>query len=199
MSSVAEVVHAVEAGALVVLPTDTVYGLACRPDRRETVRALSELKGRSPDQPIALVAASVDALLEVVPELDARLLEALFPGALTLVLPNPERRFPWLAGMRPDTIGARVPAVAGAAAETLRRLGVVAATSANLHAGPDPRRLADVPPEILAVAEATLDAGELPGRPSTVVDLTTPEPLVLREGAMPRAEALARVARVAAE
>jgi len=199
MSSVEEVVHAVEAGALVVLPTDTVYGLACRPDRQESVQTLSELKGRSPDQPIALVAASVDALLQVVPELDARLLDALFPGPLTLVLPNPERRLPWLTGARPDTIGVRVPAVAGPAAEALQRAGAVAATSANLHGGPDPRRLADVPPEILALAEAALDAGELPGTPSTVVDLTTPEPLVLREGAMPRAEALARVARVCAE
>jgi L-threonylcarbamoyladenylate synthase len=199
MSSIEEVVRAVEAGALVVLPTDTVYGLACRPDRDESVQALSELKGRSPDQPIALVAASVDALLQVVPELDARILDTVFPGPLTLVLPNPERRFPSLTGARPDTIGARVPAVAGGAAETLRRLGVVAATSANLHGGPDPRRLADVPPEILERVAATLDGGELPGTPSTVLDLTGPEPRVLREGAVPAAEALALIARASAE
>jgi L-threonylcarbamoyladenylate synthase len=197
MSSIEDVVLALEAGALVVLPTDTVYGLACRPDRQESVLALSELKGRSPDQPIALVAASVDALLQVAPELDGRLLDAAFPGPLTLVLPNPERRFPWLTGARPDTIGVRVPAVAGLAADALQR--AVAATSANLHGGPDPRRLADVPAEILAVAEAALDAGELPGKPSTVVDLTTPEPLVLREGAMPRVDALALIARASAE
>ena len=199
MSSIEEVVRAVEAGALVVLPTDTVYGLACRLDRHESVQALSELKGRSPDQPIALVAASVDALLQVVPELDARLLDAVLPGPLTLVLPNPERRFPWLNGARPDTIGVRVPSVGGPAAEALQRVGVVAATSANLHGSPDPPRLGDVPPEILAAAEAALDAGELPGQPSTVVDVTTAEPLVLREGAMPRTEVLARIARVSAE
>jgi L-threonylcarbamoyladenylate synthase len=195
VSSVEDVVRAVEAGALVVIPTDTVYGLACRPDRRESAQALSELKRRAPGQPIAVVAASVDALLEVVPELEGRVLDAVLPGPLTLVVPNPEHRLPWLTGERPDTIGVRVPAVAGPAADLLRRVGVVAATSANLHDGADPRRLTDVPTEFLARVAGALDGGDLPGKPSTVVDLTGPEPLVLREGAMPGPEALARIAR----
>jgi L-threonylcarbamoyladenylate synthase len=76
---------------------------------------------------------------------------------------------------------------------------VVAATSANLHGGPDPRRLSDVPAEILAGVAAALDGGELPGTPSTVLDLTGREPRVLREGAVPAAEALARVANRLAE
>ena len=71
MSSVDQTVAAIESGELVVIPTDTVYGLACRPDREEAVRALSALKGRSADQPIALVAASVDALLELDPRASA--------------------------------------------------------------------------------------------------------------------------------
>ena len=75
------------------------------------------------------------------------------------------------------------------------RSGAVAATSANLHAGPDPRRLDDVPDEILSAVAAVVDGGELPGTPSTVIDLTGAEPVVLREGAVPAAEALARVAR----
>jgi len=69
----------------------------------------------------------------------------------------------------------------------------VAATSSNLHGGADPRRVADVPRELLDAAGAVLDGGELPGTPSTVVDLTGPEPHVLREGAIPAAEALAHV------
>lgn len=185
-----------------VIPTDTVYGLACTPYREEPVRALSELKGRSPGQPVALVAASVDWLFECVPELRGRAAvaaRALLPGPLTLVLPNPARRFPWLAGGNPETIGVRVPGVRGVAHEMLESVGVVAATSANLHGGSDPRRLEDVPAEILAAAGATLDGGDLPGLPSTVVDLSGAAPRVLREGAVSAADALERVEAALAE
>ena len=196
MSSVDDVVRAVDAGELVVIPTDTVYGLACRPDREEAVGWLSALKRRSPEQPIALVASRADDLLELIPELPAH---RLFAGPFTLVVPNPAHRLPWVAGARPETIGVRIPELAGPGAEMLARVGVVAATSANLHGGPDPRRLSDVPPAILDGVAAALDAGELPGTPSTVLDLTGPQPRVLREGAVSAAEALARVAELPAE
>ncbi len=191
MTTVAETLAAMRAGEVVVIPTDTVYGLACRPDRAEAVRLLSTLKRRSATQPVALVAASVDALRELIPELPAR---GLVVGPLTLVVPNPERRLPWLTGARPDTIGVRIPVVTGPAAGVLSGIGVVAATSANLHGEEDPRRLSDVSSEILEGVAVALDGGELPGTPSTVLDLTGPEPRVLREGAVPAAEALARVA-----
>jgi L-threonylcarbamoyladenylate synthase len=191
MGSTEDVVMAIEDGGLVVIPTDTVYGLACRPDSEEAVRELSTLKGRSPGQPIALVAAGVEALVLLVPELPAT---RVLAGPFTVVLPNPARRLPWLSGARPDTIGVRVPDLVGSAADVLEQVGVVAATSANFHGGRDPRRLADVPEEVLDAVAATLDGGELPGAPSTVVDLTGPEPRVLREGAVSAAEALARVA-----
>jgi L-threonylcarbamoyladenylate synthase len=191
-----EVVAAIREGRLAVIPTDTVYGLACDPSRAEAVRALSRLKRRPPGQPVALVAASVDRLLELVPELSGQsetVARGLLPGPYTLVLPNPAHRIAWLTGDRQDAIGVRVPVVEGAAAELLEQLGVVAATSANLHGRSDPRRLEEVPPEILHVVAATLDGGVLPGTPSTVLDLTGGEPRVLREGAVPAAEALARV------
>ena len=191
MSSVDRTVAAIESGEVVVIPVDTVYGLACRPDREEAVRALSVLKGRSADQPIALVAAGVDALIELIPELPPSRLRR---GPLTLVLANPARRFPWLSGARPDTIGVRIPELSGVAAEFLGRVGVVAATSANLHGDPDPRRLDEVPAEIIGRVAAALDGGELPGTPSTVIDLTGLKPRVLREGAVPAVEALARIA-----
>ena len=70
----------------------------------------------------------------------------------------------------------------------------MAATSANLHGGPDPCRLEDVPEEIAVAVAGVFDVGELPGTASTVLDLTGPEPVVLREGAVP-AEALARAAK----
>lgn len=200
-TQVEEAVAAIRAGDLAVIPTDTVYGLACTPYREEPVRRLSELKGRAANQPLALVAVSVDWLLECVPELRGRaavLARALLPGPVTLVLLNPDRRFRWLTGNRPDTIGVRVPEVAGAGREILEQVGAVAATSANLHGTSDPARLEDVPPEIRSRA-AVVDAGELPGTPSTVLDLTGDDPRIIREGALPAAEALARVTAALAE
>jgi L-threonylcarbamoyladenylate synthase len=180
------------------VPTDTVYGLASAPEE-EPVRRLYRAKGRAEPQPTALVAAAVDVLLELVPELrggaeaQAR---ALLPGAYTLILPNPARRFPWLTGARPETIGVRVPAAEGEARALLDGARALVATSANLPGGPDPRRLGDVPHELRAAAAALVDAGELPGTPSTVLDLTGPEPRVLREGAVSAAEALRAVSNV---
>jgi L-threonylcarbamoyladenylate synthase len=190
MSTVEEVARAVAAGEPVLIPTDTVYGLACRPDDEEAVRTLSSLKQRSPEQPIALVGASVEALRALVPELPDRILS----GPYTFVVPKAADRLPWLSGARPETIGVRVPDVAGAAAELLERVGAVAATSANLHGEPDARRITDVPAAILGAVAAVLDVGDLPGTPSTVIDLTGAEPRILREGAVPSAEALRQVA-----
>lgn len=197
MSEVEAAVAAIRQGRLAVIPTDTVYGLACRPEDESAVRALSRLKGRSRGQPIAVVAAGVDELLELVPELRAheRLLHGLLPGPYTLVLANPAGRLTWLSGAARDTIGVRVPSLAGVARQLLEQVRVVAATSANLHGGPDPRRLEDVPAEIRDACVA-VDAGVLPGTPSTVLELTGPEPRVLREGAVPAPEALARAAAV---
>jgi L-threonylcarbamoyladenylate synthase len=193
VSEVDIAVAAIRGGGLAVIPTDTVYGLACSPYDVAPARALSALKGRSSEQPIALVAASVDVLLELVPELRGRsavAARALLPGPLTLVLPNPARRFGWLTGEAKETIGVRVPALAGVGRGVLDELGAVAATSANLHGGADPRTLDDVPGEIRGAC-VTVDGGTLPGRPSTVLDLTGAAPRVVREGAASSDEALA--------
>lgn len=190
---VEEVVAAIGEGRPVVLPTDTVYGLCSSPLAPES---LSRLKNRTPDQPIALLASHVEILLELVPELPEDVLQRLLPGPLTLILPNPDQRFPLLAGSRPDTIGVRVPELRGASQRIVTRVGAVAATSANFHGGPDPRRLGEVPEEIRAEA-LLVDGGELPGTPSTVVDLTGSEPAILREGAVPAVDVLDRLARLA--
>jgi L-threonylcarbamoyladenylate synthase len=122
--------------------------------------------------------------------------EALLPGPYTLVLPNPGRRFPWLTGATPDAIGVRFPALEGAAGELLDGVGAYVATSANLPGGRDPRTIAEVPSELRRAVEAVVDGGELPGTPSTVLDLTAAEPRVVREGAIPAEEALRAVASV---
>ncbi|MBA2569040.1 MAG: Sua5/YciO/YrdC/YwlC family protein [Actinobacteria bacterium] len=118
---------------------------------------------------------------------------ALLPGPFTLVLPNQARRYRWLTGERPETIGVRVPELSGPGRAVLDAVGAVAATSANLSGEPDPRTLDEVPNEIREACGALVDGGELPGTPSTVIDLTGAEPVVVREGAVPAEEALARL------
>jgi L-threonylcarbamoyladenylate synthase len=188
-------IAALREGRPVLLPTDTVYGLAANPEREDWAEAALELKGRDRLKPTALLAASVEALLERVPELrpSEPALRALLPGPYTLVLPNPARRYPWLAAARPEAIGVRVPELPGPAGRVVAAVGAVLATSANEPGEPDPATLADVPVRIRAACSAAVDVGRLRGTPSTVLDLTGAEPLVLREGAAPSSDALARV------
>jgi L-threonylcarbamoyladenylate synthase len=160
-----DAVAALRAGRAVILPTDTVYGLCALPEHEAV---LHELKGRDRSKPVALLAADVDALAAAVPEVDRSVLDQYLPGPYTLVV---------------GAVGVRVPELPPSAAEVVRSVGVVAATSANLSGGPDPRRIEDIPEEIRAASGAIVDAGELPGVPSTVIDVTSGEPRVLRQGA----------------
>ena len=190
---------ALRAGTPILLPTDTVYGLCATPYREVPVRRLSRLKGRDEVRPLALLAVDVDFLLECVPELRGRsaaIARALLPGPYTLVLPNPARRFRWLTGSRPDTIGVRVAELPTEAGRVLERAGALTATSANRTGEAEPRTLADVPEEIGRACAVQLDGGELPGVPSTVLDLTGAVARVLREGAGSSAEALGRLEQV---
>lgn len=201
MGSVEDAVAAIRAGQPVILPTDTVYGLCASPYREAPAARVYQLKGRPETVPSALVCADVDTLLECVPELRGRagvIARALLPGPYTLIFPNPARRYRWLNGLARDTIGVRVPAVAGPAREVLEEVAAVMATSANRHRGIDPKRLEDVPADIRAACGAEIDGGELPGVPSTVVDLTGPEPRIVREGAAPAADVFARLSVIAA-
>ena len=160
-----DAVAALRAGQAVILPTDTVYGLCALPEHEDV---LYELKGRDRSKPVALIAADVDGLIAAVPSLDRAVLERYLPGAYTLVF---------------ESAGVRVPNLPPEAAEVVREVGVVAATSANLSGGSAPRRVEDIPEEIRAAVGAIVDAGELPGTPSTVIDLRGAEPVVLRKGA----------------
>jgi L-threonylcarbamoyladenylate synthase len=170
MSDAVAFERAVAAGGVVVFPADTVYGLACAPDRRDAVERLYALKGRRPEKPAAVMFFSLDRALALLPELGPRTLAALrglLPGGVTLLLPNPQRCFPLACGPDPDTLGLRVPdlpALAGVRVPVLQ-------SSANAAGGADARRLADVPAAIRAGADLVLDGGELPGTSSTVVDL----------------------------
>jgi L-threonylcarbamoyladenylate synthase len=168
-SSAAAFERIVRAGGVVLFPADTVYGLACDPGSAAAVDRLYSLKGRPPVKPSAVMFFSLEPALDAVvlgPSTRSAL-ERLLPGGVTLLLPNPDHRFPLACGPDPDTLGLRVPDVpllAGVAIPVLQ-------SSANLSGGADPRRLSDVPEPIRAGSDLVLDGGELPGAPSTVVDL----------------------------
>lgn len=183
MTAVVDAIAALRTRRPVILPTDTVYGLCAWPFRPEPVERIYRLKGRDSSKPAALLAADLAALAEALPELDVGLAAAYLPGPYTLVVPNPAHRFLWLTGTNPDAIGVRVPDLPSDSARVVQAVGVVCATSANAAGGPNPRRVEDIPDEIRVACGAVVDAGELPGIPSTVVDLTGDEPRVLREGA----------------
>jgi L-threonylcarbamoyladenylate synthase len=158
------------AGGVAVFPADTVYGLACDPAERVAVARLYRLKRRTPAKASAVMFFSLDRALAAIPELGPRTREGLarlLPGGLTALLPNPLRRFELACGEDPETLGLRVPVTTALAG--VRR--PVLQSSANLAGGPDPRRLQDVPQSIRCSADLVLDGGELPGKPSTVVDL----------------------------
>jgi tRNA threonylcarbamoyl adenosine modification protein (Sua5/YciO/YrdC/YwlC family) len=177
-------------GGLAVFPADTVYGIACSPEDAFAVERLYLLKRRPKSQPSAVMFFSVDAALEALPSLGERTqaaIEALLPGGLTLLLPNPSGRFPLACGDDASTLGLRVPLV-----PLLAEVSVpVLQSSANLAGEPDARRLEDVPELFKAAVELVLDGGELPGTPSTVVDLRRYEETgmwsVARDGAVPEA------------
>jgi L-threonylcarbamoyladenylate synthase len=170
--------HALECcladGGVAVFPADTVYGLACDPESPAGVARLYELKGRPADKPAAVLFFALEPALGALPDLGPRTraaVQALLPGGLTLLLPNPARRFALACGPDPDTLGLRVPTLTPA----LQPLGAVTVpllqSSANLAGGPDARTLDAVPEQIRVGADRVLDGGELPGTPSTVVDL----------------------------
>jgi L-threonylcarbamoyladenylate synthase len=180
-------------GGVALFPADTVYGLASEPDLREGVERLYGLKGRPPRRPAAVMFFRLEPALAGLPELGARTraaIERLLPGALTLLLPNPARRYPLACGPTPEVLGLRVPGLSGPLAPLARVSRPVLQSSANRSGGADARRVADVDERIRAGVDLILDGGELPGTPSTVVDLTTYEEgagfEIVREGAVPR-------------
>jgi tRNA threonylcarbamoyl adenosine modification protein (Sua5/YciO/YrdC/YwlC family) len=158
------------AGGLVLFPADTVYGLACDPDDRFAVERLYLLKRRSLDKPSAVMFFNVEDAFAAIPELGERTRAAMtrvMPGPVSVLVPNPSGRFPLACGGDRSTLGIRVPVVPRLS--SVRR--PVLQSSANRAGGPDPRRLDEVPALLRAAVELVIDGGELPGTPSTVIDL----------------------------
>ena len=177
-------------GGVAVFPADGLYGLACDPLRAEAIARIHAIKGRDDGKPSAVMYFSPLAMRELLAGLGERsraAVAALLPGPLTLVLANPEHRYPLACRADPDRLGIRLIAgpLAGASCPIFQ-------TSANRSGEPAPSRFADLDPDVLAGADLAIDGGDLTGLPSTVVDLTAIEDgggwRVLREGAVPAAE-----------
>jgi L-threonylcarbamoyladenylate synthase len=157
-------------GGIAVFPADTVYGLACDPSNRIAVERLYDFKRRPLSKPSAVMFFSLEVAIEALPELGDRTRDAmrrLLPGGVSLLLPNPAERFPLACGEDLSVLGLRVvsvPELAGVRWPVLQ-------SSANLAGGPDPRRLSDVPEFLRRRADMVIDGGDLPGTPSTVIDM----------------------------
>lgn len=188
-------------GGVAVFPSDTVYGLACDPQEKEAVRRLYALKKRDIEKPSAVMFFDLDLAFAAVPELGARTRDALtrlLPGPIGALVPNPEHRFGLACGDDPSTLGLRVPDLPAAAFALHGVRWPVLQSSANFAGGADPRTLEEVPEGIRAGVDLVLDAGALPGTPSTMVDLRGYEAdgtfTVVREGAVAAAEIARRLA-----
>jgi len=179
---------ALDAGGVVAIPTDTVYGLAGRLDRPEALAAIFELKGRPPDLALPVLIAAPGQLPLVVgvwPETAERLSTRFWPGPLTLVVPA-QPHVGRLLGGDGTTVGVRLPDHHSVQA-LCRRVGPLAATSANRHGAPPATTVDDVIAGFAGIAPAlalVVDGGVCDGPPSTVVDCTTVPPACRREGAL---------------
>ncbi len=182
-------------GGVALFPADGLYGLACDPTRADAIERIHTVKGRDDGKPSAVMYFSPLAMREIVAALGPRTREALgalLPGPVTLVVANPERRYPLACREDPERLGLRLieGPLTGAACAIFQ-------TSANLAGDPPPASFAEVDPAIASAVDLAIDGGELTGLPSTVVDVTAieagGEPEILREGALSRGEVLRRL------
>lgn len=192
-------VEALAAGELVILPTDTVYGLAARADDADAIARLFRAKSRPPDRPLPILLDSIDALQRVAASIDplARALaEAFWPGPLTIVVPRGEVVPGWVTCGR-DTVGVRMPADEVALAVLSRAPFLVAVTSANPSDHPTPGSAQQCAAFLAESPLVVLESGLRTGRASTVVEVRDGIIHVLRRG--PIAEADLRRVQVARE
>jgi L-threonylcarbamoyladenylate synthase len=187
-------------GGVVVFPADGLYGLACDPLNAGAIERIQQVKVRGERKPSAVLYFSPLAMRELVPSLGPRTREAvaaLLPGPVTLVVANPEHRYPLACRDDPSRLGVRLidGPLAGAMCPIFQ-------TSANISGEPAPARLGDVPAPLIEAADLAIDGGELAGSPSTVVDLSEIDSggdwTVLRQGGMGAVEVEERMSRTRA-
>jgi L-threonylcarbamoyladenylate synthase len=178
----------VGAGGVAIFPADTLYGLACDPLNASAIERIHEIKGRDEGKPSAVMYFSPLAMRELVSGLGPRTRDAvgsLLPGPVTLVIANPERRYPLASRDDPERLGVRLieGPLSGAMTPIFQ-------TSANRSGEPPATRFSELEEHVLDAVDLAIDAGELIGEPSTVVDVTGIDRggswSILREGAVTR-------------
>ncbi len=182
-----EAAKLVKAGELIIYPTDTVYGLGCDPLNETAVRHVFEVKGRGADKPLPVLASDIEQATRVAElnELALRLAKAFWPGPLTLVVPK-KPLLPDVVVCGSPSVGIRVPGHEFALDLIRACGGLLIGTSANKSGHPPPRTAQEATRELGGAVGLVIDGGPAPlGIPSTVLDLTGPEPKVLRIGALP--------------
>jgi L-threonylcarbamoyladenylate synthase len=188
----------ISTGGVAVFPADGLHGLACDPLDGAAIERIHDIKGRDEGKSSAVMYFSPLAMRELVESLGERTRRAagkLLPGPVTLVVANPEHRYPLACREDPERLGVRLieGPLAGAMCPLFQ-------TSANVSGEPAPSSFAEVPGEVIAAADLAIDGGELTGKPSTVVDLTSfdedGEWTVLREGGLSRGDLAARLTAV---
>ena len=186
----------ISGGGVAVFPSDGLYGLACDPLDAGAIAKIHRLKGRDDGKPSAVMYFSPLAMRELVSGLGPRTkaaVSALLPGPATLVVANPQRRYPLACRQDPERLGIRL--IAGPLGGTMCP---VFQTSANLSGRPAPGSFDAVPEEIVSGADLAIDGGSLTGVPSTVVDLShfeqTGEWEILRAGGLSKGDLIAKLA-----
>jgi tRNA threonylcarbamoyl adenosine modification protein (Sua5/YciO/YrdC/YwlC family) len=186
MAGLAAAAAAVRSGRLVVLPTDTLYGIGADAFSGDAVRALLAAKGRGPDMPVPVLVGSwttIDGLVTAVPAPARALVEAFWPGGLSLVLPHAPS-LTWDLGVTRGTVMLRMP-LHPVALELLREVGPMAVSSANVSGRPPATTVAEAVEQLGDSVAVYLDGGPCRvGVASTIVDLTGAEPRILRTGAV---------------
>jgi L-threonylcarbamoyladenylate synthase len=173
-------------GGVAVFPADGLYGLACDPLDANAISKIHRLKGRDDGKPSAVMYFSPLAIRELLGGLGPRtkaVASALLPGPVTLVVNNPQRRYPLACREDHERLGIRL--IGGPLAGTMCP---VFQTSANLSGEPAPARFEEVPQSIRDGVDLAIDGGELPGLPSTVIDVAAIDEdgswRILRDGAL---------------
>jgi L-threonylcarbamoyladenylate synthase len=188
----------IAAGGVAVFPADGLYGLACDPLNQKAIERIHRIKGRDEGKPAAILYFSPLAMRELVESLGDRTrtaVGALLPGPVTMVVANPEHRYPLACRQDPERLGVRL--LDGALSGTMCPLFQ---TSANRSGEPAPALFGDVPRSILTAVDVAIDGGALGGLPSTVIDVTSLDAdgswTILRNGGMSQEELSKRLARL---
>ncbi|KKO77993.1 MULTISPECIES: L-threonylcarbamoyladenylate synthase [Corynebacterium] len=193
-------VKAAKSGRLVVMPTDTLYGLGCDAFDNDAVASLLATKHRGPDMPVPVLVGSWDTVKGLVASLDdtaQTLIEAFWPGGLSIVVPQAPS-LPWNLGDTRGTVMLRMP-LHPIAIELLREVGPMAVSSANISGQTPPTTAIAAKQQLGKAVTVYLDGGEAEvGKPSTIIDLSGSRPYLLREGAL-SAEQIGEVIGVSAE